>query len=658
MIGNVEKILDISVSGFHRYILDDNIRLGYASRNLCALTGFSKEELLDEKEGYYSIVHPSDRECYLNFLSKLKSGAEGETFSCRYRIIKKNGSEIFVNDTSTLLRLEDGELAGDSVLSDITELYRENLERGAIPYGRINLCFSRSFRASKITYISDGMARILRIPQENKDSSGFADMYRENIYLIISPEERKNFSNFLECADESSPVEIIAARYDGTRSCLLCWIINRCDCEEVEEISLAFIDVTECRRTKNDREATRYIKALEEVYDGIFECDFANDTVKYIGGSDSSIFGRFEEVPMNLKSIVENAIENMVATEDKENVRNYFYSIYKNRTSSFNSDFTPIRYSASSTDGAVKSYAGIMIKADENVYLYCCRKVPGADEAKLLKKENVSLKENIRGLASHFSEGIAAFEINGELVKPLYSSDNVCEFFGFNREEWNSIMNIGVPLKQLIARGGISMEKFNELIDSGKSEFSYFDLSARRERRIKAICSARSSAGSAPFYIMLYNVDGESDSDKTPESNVTIRTFGYFDVFVNGKPIAFRNKKSKELLALLVDRRGGYVTSDEAISFLWEEEPVNAVTLARYRKVALRLKNILEEYGIPDIVESVDGKRRIVADKVNCDLYDYLSGNCERSQLFKGSYLTNYSWGENTLAELTNEIIF
>ena len=141
-----------------------------------------------------------------------------------------------------------------------------------------------------------------------------------------------------------------------------------------------------------------------------------------------------------------------------------------------------------------------------------------------------------------------------------------------------------------------------------------------------------------------------------PENRtVSIRTFGYFDIFVGDTPIAFRNKKSKELLALLVDRKGGYVTSEEAISFLWEDEPANTLTLSRYRKVALRLKSTLEEYGITDIVEAVDGKRRIEMNKVECDLYNYLSGKEDFFQLFKGSYMTNYSWGETTLGELMNE---
>lgn len=76
------------------------------------------------------------------------------------------------------------------------------------------------------------------------------------------------------------------------------------------------------------------------------------------------------------------------------------------------------------------------------------------------------------------------------------------------------------------------------------------------------------------------------------------------------------------------------------------------MTLARYRKVALRLKNILEEYGVSDILESVSGRRRLMTDRVRCDLYDYLSGAPEHAQLFKGSYLSNYSWGEITLSGL------
>ena len=273
-----------------------------------------------------------------------------------------------------------------------------------------------------------------------------------------------------------------------------------------------------------------------------------------------------------------------------------------------------------------------------------------------LKEENNQLKVTMRNLVTQFSDGIAAFEVSPiGTVKPLYASENVCEFFGYTREEWLPLTERFTPLENFVAYSEATYETFAELLRTGEAEFTYYDYSTETERKIKAICSEKEQNPNASRYVMLYDVEGSESAPKRilPENRtVSVRTFGYFDVFVGDNPIAFRNKKAKELFALLVDRRGGYVTSEEAISFLWEDEPVNTVTLSRYRKVALRLKNTLEEYGISDIVEAVDGKRRIVMDKVECDLYNYLSGKEEYAQLFKGSYLSNYSWGETTLGEL------
>lgn len=222
------------------------------------------------------------------------------------------------------------------------------------------------------------------------------------------------------------------------------------------------------------------------------------------------------------------------------------------------------------------------------------------------------------------------------------------------------LMKKSTPIKEFVSRSDVAYEEYEELFRTGEAEFNYFDLKSQHHRRVKAICSQKAPSGTSPRYVMLYNVEESEPEQGEPQPQdrtVSIRTFGYFDVFVGSKPISFRNKKAKELFALLVDRRGGYISSEEAISFLWEDEPVSPVTLARYRKVALRLKNTLEEFGISDVVETVDGKRRLVMERVRCDLYDYLSGKEEYAQLFKGTYLSNYSWGENTLAELTGSFL-
>lgn len=136
------------------------------------------------------------------------------------------------------------------------------------------------------------------------------------------------------------------------------------------------------------------------------------------------------------------------------------------------------------------------------------------------------------------------------------------------------------------------------------------------------------------------------------KDEVFIRTFRYFDVFVNGKAILFHNEKAKELLAILVNRVGGYVCAGEAISKLWEDEPKNDLVLTRLRKVALHLNRTLKEYGIDSILDSKSGKRRIVTEKVTCDYFEYLKGNRDSANFHPSGYLLEYSWAEESISSL------
>jgi two-component SAPR family response regulator len=136
------------------------------------------------------------------------------------------------------------------------------------------------------------------------------------------------------------------------------------------------------------------------------------------------------------------------------------------------------------------------------------------------------------------------------------------------------------------------------------------------------------------------------------EARVFIRTFGYFEIFVNGKPIEFSSSKAKELLALLVDRKGGIVTTDEMITYLWEDRPDDEKSRNLCRKVVQRLHNRLRENGIEDIILRHNRGRSLDVSKVSCDYYQYLQGSEERVNEFHGEYMTNYSWAEDTLATL------
>lgn len=664
MITDMEDILNRQISGFHQYVLNVPIHLSYVSRNLCEMTGYSEEELLHESRDLYApLVHPSDRAVYSGFL---KSLAEREqTLSAEYRLIKKDGTTIDVRDTVTSERSEDGTLIGSSVLTEITDLKCENnkfpLPGEAVPCGFLKYTCEKQPR---VTYINQEMIRLLRFPEIRDGESDYLEMYMSNIFLMIPMEERRRFSKYLNrvySADAPIAGEMTLLRCDGTRAYVFGWVTKTVNEQGVAEFQSVCMDVTERYQTRKATETKRYVRALSEVYDKIFEFNLDANTAKCLHCSETSSFKKVEGMAIQMEDALERWLLDSVTPGDQDGIRRFFMDFCQKRL--YESDAKPpqITYRARSSDGNFKKYTGIFIKIDEVISFYCCREVQETADTAALKTENDQLKEGMRDLIMQFSDGIAAFEVTPDgLVKPLFAGENVCEFFGYTKEEWLPLTKCFTPMENFVAYSEASYDDFAALLRNGEAEFTYFDYKTETERRIKAVCSQKEQNCKSSRYVMLYAAleTEPKESQSLPENRtVSIRTFGYFDVFVGDKPIAFRNKKSKELFALLVDRRGGYITSEEAIGFLWEDEPANTMTLARYRKVALRLKNTLEEYGISDIMESVDGKRRIVMEKVQCDLYQYLSGKEEYSQLFKGNYLMNYSWGETTLGELLNNLV-
>ncbi len=136
---------------------------------------------------------------------------------------------------------------------------------------------------------------------------------------------------------------------------------------------------------------------------------------------------------------------------------------------------------------------------------------------------------------------------------------------------------------------------------------------------------------------------------------VEIKTFGTFDIFVNQKAVLFSNKKSKELLALLVDQCGKSLTMEQIIDVLWEDRPFNESTKSLYRIALKGLRDTLKKANCYDIIQESRGQRSLDTTKVKCDYYEYLK-NPKKYVGFYGEYMTNYSWGEYTLAKICGNI--
>ena len=667
MTENFEKLLMSNISGYHSYCFEEPVKLNYVSNDLCDLTGYTQDELLNNSDdGYEKIVFPEDICIYKNLLREAASCER--KYAKQYRIVCKDGTVKYICDTIISKPDENGVMHGYSTLADITDLKTEcqalKIIDETIPCGFIKYTCDEQ---PKITYINSKMLEILHISNENSNDASYLEFCKSNIYLMLPIEERRRFQYFLKrvhLRDKTIAGEITVLRCDGTKAKIYGIITKHINDSGTDEFQSICIDISERYQLKKEMDTDRYVCALAQVYDKIFEYDYSNSSVKYLHGKQSGSFGRIKNIPMHLKDATAYWLNNTVHESDRDRVQVFFDKYCCPQPIANNTLPPQIKFQAIASDGNMYTYSGIFLGIDESLSLFCVRNITQECNAEMLRSENEALKsinEDMQELVTQFTEGIVAFEIENGKARPLYSSENVCKFFGYSQEEWVAMVQKSHSIKSFISRSKIITYKdVLKLLETGEAQFVYEDTQENKSRTIKAICTKKISDDPGARYIMLYNI-GEKSSDiittltTSDAPLVYIRTFGYFDVFVNGAPIAFRNKKSKELLALLVDRKGGFVTSEEAISFLWEDEIASAVTLARYRKVALRLKNILEEYGISYIVEAVDGKRRIVNEKVSCDLYDYLSGNSQHKQLFKGSYLTNYSWGETTLSELMGQ---
>jgi len=94
------------------------------------------------------------------------------------------------------------------------------------------------------------------------------------------------------------------------------------------------------------------------------------------------------------------------------------------------------------------------------------------------------------------------------------------------------------------------------------------------------------------------------------------------------QPLFFSSKRAKEMLALLVHHRGGWVPIDKII-FLLLEDYAEEAAKSHIRMLLSRLKQSLSKYGIADIVENSYGKMRVLPEKFDCDYYRYLDGEKE-----------------------------
>lgn len=136
-----------------------------------------------------------------------------------------------------------------------------------------------------------------------------------------------------------------------------------------------------------------------------------------------------------------------------------------------------------------------------------------------------------------------------------------------------------------------------------------------------------------------------------PET-LTVRCFGYFEVFWQEKPLHFQRQQTKELFAYLISREGAACTNGEISAALWEEEDDLKATGSRIRTLLSDMRATLKAIGMEDVLIRNRASLAVNRARIDCDFYRMQNGDMDAINSFRGEFMVQYSWAEITAGML------
>ena len=136
--------------------------------------------------------------------------------------------------------------------------------------------------------------------------------------------------------------------------------------------------------------------------------------------------------------------------------------------------------------------------------------------------------------------------------------------------------------------------------------------------------------------------------DVRKKKGIRVQCFGNFEVFVGGVPLFFHRSKSKELFAYLVDRKGAVCSSDMIIGNLWGDKPLTDSLKSLQRTVISEMIRDFEMANVEGLFIKSKNGLSVNTEMIDCDYYRYLEGDEKAIHQFKGEYMTQYEFAEET----------
>lgn len=137
-----------------------------------------------------------------------------------------------------------------------------------------------------------------------------------------------------------------------------------------------------------------------------------------------------------------------------------------------------------------------------------------------------------------------------------------------------------------------------------------------------------------------------SPTPRCANKQLRVQAFGNFEVFVNGAPLRFSRRKSKELFAYLIHKRGTDCSTREIAAVLYGDTPYTFSLQKQVQTIISAMMHALQDAGKRDCIVRSYNKMAVDAEKIDCDLYRFLNREADAVNEYMGEYMANYSWAD------------
>lgn len=255
---------------------------------------------------------------------------------------------------------------------------------------------------------------------------------------------------------------------------------------------------------------------------------------------------------------------------------------------------------------------------------------------------NILCCDDEKNLLMYHKKLLQSMEEVDEVFDFSYSED-VLEFVKERKDIDVAILDINLP----VINGIELSQRLKQLVPSVKIIF----ITGYIEYKAEAMANGCSGYLTKPTNIAEIQKEISyvmKEINASVAEKIKIQCFGNFDLFIDDKLVIFNLSKAKELLAYLVDRRGSSVTGGELCAVLWENNADDSKNKNNLRHCWMSLKQTLENFGVQDIITKGWNCYGINPKSFWCDAYEFEKGNVAVINSYKGEYMNQYSWAENS----------